>query len=106
MRRFAYRLALRLGCVNVDAMLAQITWRQFLEWNAYAALEPFDEEREDLRNAYVVATLANVNRKKGTRVRRPDELKLHFGDAPRRSQTWQEQKAYGRMMYQLMSGRQ
>lgn len=46
-------------------MLATMTAEQFLEWRAYADLEPFDEERADYRAAQVVQTLLNVNRKKG-----------------------------------------
>jgi hypothetical protein len=47
-------------------MLRGITYRQFEEWRAYADLEPFEEERADLRAAQVVQAIYNVNRKKGS----------------------------------------
>ena len=39
---FAHRLALKLGEVDVDAMLARIPRRVFLRWWAYYLLEPWD----------------------------------------------------------------
>lgn len=61
-RRFAYRLALHLGRSNVDRMLREMSIRQFLEWRAYFDLEPFGEERADLRSAHIVQTLVNIRR--------------------------------------------
>jgi hypothetical protein len=53
-------------------MLRGMTTRQFQEWRAYADLEPFDEERADLRAAHIVQTLLNLHRKKGAQ---PFQLK-------------------------------
>jgi len=36
--------------------------REYAEWMAYYRLEPFGEERGDLRAGVVAATVANVNR--------------------------------------------
>lgn len=58
-RRFAFRLALALGQPNPDAMLARLPWRVWREWQTFAALEPFGEERADLRAGIVAATIAN-----------------------------------------------
>lgn len=41
-------------------MLEEMSWDQFLEWNAFDALEPFGEEREDFRSASVRQTITNV----------------------------------------------
>lgn len=51
----------------MDAMLARLGWDQFLEWAAFAELEPFGEERADWRAGMVASVIANVNRdpKKG-----------------------------------------
>lgn len=48
-------------------MLANLTWEQFQGWQAYYALEPWGEERADLRNGLLCALTANINRdpKKG-----------------------------------------
>jgi hypothetical protein len=47
-------------------MLAEMTSTQFAEWMAYAQLEPWGEERADLRAGIVASTVANSMRgKKG-----------------------------------------
>ena len=46
-------------------MLSEISIRQALEWMEYADLEPFGEERADLRSAIIACTVANANRSKG-----------------------------------------
>jgi hypothetical protein len=83
-------------------MLRSITRRQFEEWKLYASLEPFDEERADLRTASVVQTLAEINRnpKRRKRAFTLEDARLHFGDSPARAETtplktWQEQKMIG-----------
>ena len=55
-------MAKELGVPNVDRMLESISGRQLAEWMAYARLEPFGEERADLRMAILAALIANVNR--------------------------------------------
>lgn len=53
---FAMRLALKLGRVNVDQMLAEISPQQFREWKAYEQVEPWgDEWRQSSTIATVVA---------------------------------------------------
>ena len=60
-------------------MLRAMTWRQFEEWHEYQELEPFDEERADLRTAHIVQTLANINRKKGRPPVKLQDCLLKFG---------------------------
>lgn len=96
--RFAYRLAAKLGHVNVNRMLDQIHVGQFAEWQAYAQLEPFDEERMDVRFAHIVQTLINLKRgKKG-----PKPLKdfvLKFGEREvAKPKSWQSLKAMGKFL--------
>lgn len=45
-------------------MLAGMSSRQFSEWMAYAAVEPFGEEREDYRLAHGLAVIVNLFRGK------------------------------------------
>ena len=40
--------------------------RELSEWIAYDALEPFGEQRADLRSAIVASTVANCHRASGT----------------------------------------
>jgi hypothetical protein len=54
--------------------------RQFNEWRTYWELEPWGEEREDMRNAHVVATLLNIfARKRHPSPWKMAEVLLHFG---------------------------
>jgi len=85
-------------------MLGQITWRQFLEWEAFSELEPFDEERADIRSAQIVAALANIHRDRKKR-RTPFKLSdflLQFGDSTKvgraPGKTWQQMKALGKSL--------
>lgn len=43
-------------------MLAQITSRQLQEWRAYADIEPWDEERDDIRTASIVREVRDLGR--------------------------------------------
>lgn len=43
-------------------MLAEISSRDFAEWMAYSRLEPWGEERDDLRMGIIASTIANANR--------------------------------------------
>ena len=40
-------------------LLSQLTCTQFLEWQAYYAIEPFGEQREELRHGQKMAQFAN-----------------------------------------------
>lgn len=67
-------------------MLARMTWDQLLTWSAFAEIEPFGEERADLRAGIIASTIANVNRdpKKG-RPFKPGDFMPEFGSAKRRA---------------------
>jgi hypothetical protein len=62
---FAYRLAIQTGNVDVNAMLDGMSADQFVGWLAYTTIEPFGEERDDLRSAIIASTVANSQRAKG-----------------------------------------
>lgn len=88
--------------VNVDQMLQEIDAVQWAEWREYARLNPFDEERMDIRFAQIAWIIANVNRdpKKQRQPFALEDFVLRFGDAPalkakKKEQTWQEMKAIG-----------
>lgn len=51
---------------------------EFSEWMAFAALEPFGENRADLRAGIVASTLANIHRKKGAKAFAPTDF-MPFG---------------------------
>lgn len=60
-------------------MLSRITYAQFREWMIYAGMEPFGEERADLRSGIVSCVMANAFRTKGGRVFRPADFMPQFG---------------------------
>lgn len=43
-------------------MINEMSWDQYCGWRQYYQLEPFGEERADLRAGIVASTIANVNR--------------------------------------------
>ena len=89
-------MAVKLGRVNVDAMLRSITARQFMEWMAYARLEPFDEVRADYRAASICALLANINRGAKQKAYTIEDFLLKFDRTKTRRQTAQEQEQIAR----------
>lgn len=90
-RQFLYRLALASGywVHNPDAMARRMPYRVLMEWYAYAALEPFGEERADLRAAMVAATVANcMGRKKGQKAFKLTDFMLEFDKQTKRTGRW------------------
>ena len=77
-------------------MLERMPLPTFLEWIEYYKLEPFGEERADLRAGIVASTIANVNRGKGQRAYKPSEFMPKFGDKVRKTakQMWQTLMAF------------
>ena len=84
-RRFAFRLALAAGEVNPDAMLVQLPWRIWREWQVFAALEPFGEERADLRAGIVASVIANcLARGRGKPAFKPRDFMPRFKEPTQR----------------------
>ncbi len=52
--------------------------RELSEWAAYLQIEPQGEERADLRAGIVASTIANANRKKGTKAFKPSDFMPKF----------------------------
>lgn len=78
-----------LGWPHPDYLLLYLSAPQLQEWVAYYELEPFGEERADLRAGIIAATSANVWRKKGRPALKPRDFMPHFDrhpDEPRQSQ--------------------
>jgi len=48
-------------------MLNHLSYRELNVWIEYFSIEPFPEEREDLRNAQLLTLLANIWRNKDTK---------------------------------------
>ena len=83
---------MKLGYVNVDSMLRCITIRQLKEWQKFAELEPFDEERADIRAAAIAHTMANMWRGKNVSPYKLADFIVRFGDSQVIKKTWQQLK--------------
>lgn len=79
-KRFLFRLALKCGQWHPYRMARRMPAWLLNEWQAYAAIEPFDEVRADLRSAQIVQMLYNLNRdsKKDPNGKRLGEFLLEF----------------------------
>ena len=62
-------------------MLNEMSGEQLSEWLAYARIEPWGEERADLRAGIVAATTANCHRSSRTKAFKPDDFMPKFGKA-------------------------
>lgn len=70
-------------------MLAELTAEQVAEWAEYHQLEPWGEERADLRCGIQASVTANVWRGKG-RAAKPSDFMPKFG--PSKPQSWEDMK--------------
>jgi hypothetical protein len=70
---------------TVDELLGSLDAVDIAEWMAFDRIEPFGEERADLRMAIVACTIANANRGKGQKAFKVDDFMPKF--EPRKKQT-------------------
>lgn len=70
--------------MTVGEMLTRMSSRELSEWMAYATLEPFGEERADLRAGIIASTIANANRdpKHKPKPFAPSDFMPRFFDPP------------------------
>lgn len=70
-------------------MPASILW----EWIAYSHVDPFGEERDDLRAGIIASVIANSNRnpKKRPRPFTPGDFMPKLDRRPKKTQSWEEQ---------------
>ena len=51
---------------------------QFAEWMAFSTIEPWGQDRDDLRMGIVASTIANANRGKNTKAYKPQDFMPQF----------------------------
>lgn len=76
-------------------MLSEMDSRQYAEWMAYARLEPFGEDRADLRMGIIASTIANTSRGKGQKAYKPQDFIPQFENET-------EEEAGARLMAKAM----
>ena len=69
---------MKVGRLDVDAMLSEISSHTLSEWMAYDRLEPWGEERADLRAGIIAATIANSMRGKKGKPFKPADFMPKF----------------------------
>lgn len=78
-------------------MLRSMTMQQLEEWATYSSIEPFGEERADLRAGVIAAMIANVNRgKKSDKVWSPQDFVLKFGEVDESKQPFTDDAKWER----------
>lgn len=82
--------------MTVAELLARVSSRELSEWLAYSQVEPWGEERADLRAGIVASTVANTarNAKKRRKPFRPEEFMPTF---ERKTQTMAQQQEIAQM---------
>ncbi len=90
--------------MTVEELLHRISSRELAEWMAFYSLEPFGEERADLRAAIIATTVANAARdpKRRRRPFRPADFMPRFRE---RGKNWQEQLMIVEMINAALGGR-
>jgi hypothetical protein len=87
-------------------MLEEINIVELYEWMGYAALEPFDEQRADLRAAIITATIANTarDRKKRPKPFAPKDFMLKFEGNEEPKPKQQDTKTMLSIVKQIVAG--
>lgn len=66
--------------MTVGEMLTRMSSRELSEWMAYATLEPFGEERADLRAGIVASAVVNVHRTQSDKAAQPSDFMPTFDE--------------------------
>jgi len=86
----------------VGLMLRAMSARELDEWAAYYAVEPWGEERADLRTGILAALQANLWRKSGTPAVKPADFMPDFLGREAEEQSPEDQMAMMRLAAQRM----
>lgn len=85
---------MRLGEWDVAKMERGLTAKRFFDWQAYAMLEPFGDERLDYLAASIVQAIYNTNLGKDQKPVKLDDVRVRFGEPEeKKPQDWREQAA-------------
>lgn len=92
-KRLLYRLALASGyfIYNPYALARRMPHRVLREWVDYFQVEPFGEERADLRAAMIAMVTANVHRGKKTSPYKLTDFMPKFGEEAERQRLTPQQ---------------
>lgn len=97
---FWYRLTLALGHKSVSEAKDSIDSNEFAHWLAYYKLEPWGEERADLRQAYTSCIIANLFLSKGQKAYEVADFMYKSEDGKQKVMSIKEMEMVCRMMAQ------
>jgi hypothetical protein len=91
---------------NPYTLLEEMSAETWVLWQLYYDLDPWGEERADLRSGMIAAVIAETNRDKKKRRKpyAPKEFMPQFDRPPPKPQTPEEQAAILRMWVQALGG--
>jgi hypothetical protein len=81
---FAFRLCLELGILHPDHLMRSLTSRQLSEWMVFYGLDPFGEQRADLRAGIVASVVNNRWRGRHETPREPADF-MPFREQPKQT---------------------
>ena len=90
--------------MTVAELLARVSARELSEWQAYYTLEPWGEERDDLRAGIIASVVANVHRSKGGKTWKPSDFVLEFQPREREPQTEEQMMQMARLLNAAFGG--
>ncbi len=80
-----------MGFASERELLSRLSSKEVTDWQAFSAIEPFGEEREDIRAAMVACTVANALRSSKSPPCKIKDFMLNF--EPPKQQSKQDMKA-------------
>lgn len=86
----------------VGELQQRMSAREFAEWIAYYQLDPFGEERADLRVATLTALTANIYKKKGKPDFKPQDFMPFL---PKEEKTPEEMLAFVELLNAALGGK-
>lgn len=91
----------------MDALLGELSTRQFDEWLAFYQIEPWGEERGDVRAGIIASTIANVNRdpKQRRQPYSPKDFMPVYDRPPQEAQSTEQMLRIAEMMNEAFGGR-
>lgn len=106
MRLTLYRLALAVGELDVDALQAKMSRRRLMEWLAFYRIDPWGEQRADLRMGVLASTMIQLGAKPSSQAPKPIDFLLYPETGPAsQTQSIEQQKAFARMMHEAFKKR-
>jgi hypothetical protein len=85
----------------VAELLARISSKELTQWMAFYKLEPFGADAEFLGHAITASTVANVNRKKGSKTLKPVDFMPKFEN---QEQSTEQQIQFAAMITEAFGG--